>query len=190
MITRSAGLQAEFNAGLVGVHKAALVLLALGAGNIRLTDWEHDLVWPGDVYDALPGGLLAIDYVRLQGRNVANAAAMTFGEALRVTLLGANVRNRRLAVWEAWVKAGLVVDAILRFDGYLRLGQATDQPGVGWTIEARAEDIWRDQGHTTLSARTREGQQAIYPDDDGLDNVAQMSEKRRVFGGAGVKVWR
>ena len=190
MITRSSGLQSKFDAGLVGVDKAALVLIALGAGNVRLTDYQHSLVWPSDTYEATAGGLLDVQLIRNQGRNVANAAVLIFGEAMRVTLLGANVRNRRVAVWEAWVMAGAVVDAILRFDGLLRLGQASDQSGIGWTVEVRSEDLWRDQRNTTLASRTREGQQAIFPADDGLDNVAAMSEKSRIYGGAGVKVWR
>jgi len=70
------------------------------------------------------------------------------------------------------------------------MGPSTQVKGEGWVAQLLGEDIWREQFHTTMSARTREGQKAVDSNDDGLNNVAEMSEQERVVGGPGVKVWR
>lgn len=158
------------------------VELEFDSGTVRLWNGTHDAIIEGETYTG-SGSLLSISEVEETGEIAARGATVTLSgldAGFIATALAENYQNR-----PARLLFGTITDnvytAYTLFRGrmdVMSISEGAEEATISLTIENRLIDLERPRS----SRYTSEDQKARYPNDLGLDYVADLQDKQILWG--------
>jgi hypothetical protein len=155
------------------------------SGIIRLTDHYHDLTSDGSNWASQAGAIQGISMITDDGQNTATGFEVQFGLPMLTTVLGEAIEGRLIEIHLAIVDGGLVIgDPIILARGDMSADWI--KHGIdSLSIPIAGENMFVDQYDSLMYARTSASQRTRFPTDNGLDDVASMSNVRIEFPGPG-----
>jgi len=156
--------------------------LAFDSGTIRLWNGTYDATINGNVFTGA-GGLLGISEVEETGEIAARGVSMVLSgidPSFVSIALQENYQNRLATILFGTIENG-VTSAYTLFRGRMDVMTITEGADTA-TIEITAENRLIDLERPRNFRYTSEDQKATYPDDFGLDYVADLQDKEILWG--------
>ena len=170
-----------------GFDDASMVLfygveLEFDSGTVRLWNGTHDAVIEGETYTGT-GSLLSISEVEETGEIAARGVSMSLSgldNNFIYTALAENYQNRNARILFGTIENSTYT-AYTLFRG--RMDVMTISEGAdSATITITAENALIDLERPRISRYTSEDQKTKYPNDLGLDYVADLQDKEILWG--------
>lgn len=158
------------------------VELEFDSGTVRLWNGTHDATIEGEVYIG-SGSLLDISEVEETGEIAARGVTMTLSgldAGFVATALAENYQNRPARILFGTI-SGATFSAYTLFRGrmdVMTINENAEQAAISVTAENRLIDLERPRSYRYTS----EDQKALYPNDKGLDYVADLQDKQVLWG--------
>jgi hypothetical protein len=168
------------------VRPFALMELQLDSGTTRVNNTDRDITWDGNVYAGI-GSLGRVTQIQ------EGAELSAYGISMELTgipgayismVLNENYQGKPCLIYIGFYDSNyaIVNDPFLAFSG--RLDQSQITLGEKATVTLSAESLLVDWERARVSRFTDSEQRSMYPEDLGLEFVAQMVEKQIIWGKA------
>jgi hypothetical protein len=168
------------------VAPAFICTMDFASGFLRVWSGVGDLVWNGQLYigAGIYGGVSEIEETKKASANGLQLSLTGIPSAMVALALTENYRGRRVYLWLALfdpVTGNMLADPTRVFAGRMDTMKIADNGSVStvtMTCESRLIDLERARERRY----THEDQQALFPGDKGLANVAALQNKEVFWG--------
>lgn len=179
----TAGMQTAVTADLV--RPITLVQCAFDSGNLNLWSGIGDLTVDSVDYVGA-GSLLSIGEITESAELSANGITVTLSGVTSPLITKArdeDYQGRELKVLLGAMDAsnGVISDPVVIFSGFMDV-MTINESGETATIQVTVENRLIEFEKTRIRRYTAEDQKIDYPNDKGLEFVAEMAEKEIVWG--------
>ena len=179
----TSGMQTAVTADLV--RPITLVQCAFDSGNLNLWSGIGDLTVDSVDYVGA-GSLLSIGEITESSELSANGIAVTLSGVTSPLITKArdeDYQGRELKVLLGAMDAsnGVISDPVVIFSGFMDV-MTINESGETATIQVTVENRLIEFEKTRIRRYTAEDQKIEYPNDKGLEFVAEMAEKEIVWG--------
>jgi len=181
--TLTSGMQTAVTADLV--RPITLVQCAFDSGNLNLWSGIGDLTVDSVDYVGA-GSLLSIGEISETSELSANGITVTLSGVTSPLITKArdeDYQGRELKVLLGAMDAsnGVISDPVVIFSGFMDV-MVINESGETATIQVTVENRLIEFEKTRIRRYTAEDQKIEYPNDKGLEFVAEMAEKEIVWG--------
>jgi len=181
--TLTSGMQTAVTADLV--RPITLVQCAFDSGNLNLWSGIGDLTVDSVDYVGA-GSLLSIGEITESAELSANGITVTLSGVTSPLITKArdeDYQGRELKVLLGAMDAsnGVISDPVVIFSGFMDV-MTINESGETATIQVTVENRLIEFEKTRIRRYTAEDQKIDYPNDKGLEFVAEMAEKEIVWG--------
>ncbi len=180
--TITAGMVTEFTAS--SLRPITLLKFEFDSGDINLWNGVGDLSWSGDTYTGA-GNLLGISQIAETEEIIANGVTFTLSgmpSSIISTALSEDYQGRTVSMWRGAVDSSraIIADPLLIFQGNMdtmNISESGDTSVVSVTAESELRSLTRPSPRQW----TAEDQKAVFPNDNGFDQLPLMQDEPLVW---------